>query len=101
MMQLKTGVKARGLQAEILLAIMVAKEVYTEAGQTFTITSINDGKHRDDSLHYEGQAFDIRTRDLNGVTAEDMAHRIRIRLGADYDVLNEGDHIHIEFQQKE
>jgi hypothetical protein len=101
MMQLKADVKVKGLQPEILLAIMVAKEVYADAGQTFTITSICDGKHSDASLHYKGQAVDIRTRDLSGVTALDIASRIKIRLGGDYDVVVEGDHIHVEFQPKE
>ena len=100
MMQLKGGVKVRGVQPEILLGIMVAKEVYYDAGQTFTITSVCDGKHSEKSLHYNGQAVDIRTRDLSGVTAQDIATRIKLRLGGDYDVVNEGDHIHIEFDPK-
>lgn len=100
MMQLKIGVKAKGLQPEILLGIMVAKEVYHDANQTFTITSICDSKHSETSLHYKGQAVDIRTRDLDGVTAADIASRIKIRLGRDYDVVNEGDHIHLEFDPK-
>ncbi len=104
-MHLKPGVKPIGLRPELLLGIMVAREVYMAAGQRFTITSLNDGDHSDHSLHYEGMAVDIRTKDLHGITMGEIAMRIRERLGGDYDVVAEGagtvnEHIHLEFDPK-
>ncbi len=97
---LKPGVKVEGLQPEILLGIMIANNVYQEAKQPFVVTSLLDGKHSSKSLHYSGHAADLRTRDLKGITAKEIADQIRGRLTIDYDVVVEDDHIHMEFDKK-
>jgi len=63
-----------------------------------TITSAKDGKHKINSKHYTGDAIDIRTRDMKYPSA--CTIRIKIEIGDDYDVINEGDHIHIEYDPK-
>ena len=67
---------------------------------TVTITSGNDGKHGERSLHYKWQALDFRTFDWpRGKSAEIVAN-IRRRLGKDYDVVLESDHLHVEYDPK-
>lgn len=97
---IKQGVIVDGIKKECLIAILAACQAYTEANQVFTITSLMDGKHSDKSLHYKGMAVDIRTRDLVGITAFEIAKRIRELLTADYDVVVEKTHIHIEYDPK-
>lgn len=68
---------------------------------TVWITSANDAKHKLGSLHYQNKAFDFRVRNLvNKAELPGWVDRIRHKLGPDYDVLNEGDHIHVEFDKK-
>lgn len=57
------------------------------------ITSIRDGNHSDGSLHYDGLAFDFRPG---------KAHMLVIKkaLGKGWDVVDEGNHIHCEYDPK-
>jgi hypothetical protein len=93
----KQGVKVAGLKPEIVLAAIVANEVYAVEGHSLTITSGTDGEHMPGSRHYTGQAIDIRTRILTDTETETVANEIRKRLTDEYDVVFEGNHIHIEF----
>ena len=100
-MKLKEGVDPTGIQPELLLAIMAAKEAYRDYGYDLVITSLTDGKHSRTSLHYSGCAVDLRTRHMG--TEEDKAEiatLIKDSLGPDYDVILESTHIHIEWQPK-
>lgn len=97
---IKPGVCCEGIQLETLHAILVCHACYIDAGQHFTVTSINDGVHSKNSLHYEGLAIDLRTRDFIGITAQKMAELIAARLGPDYDVVAEKDHIHVEYDPR-
>jgi hypothetical protein len=95
------SVDVDGAKAPILRAMALAEPIMETWGE-FVVTSVNDGKHRQGSLHYEGLAFDIRTWALK--TAADKEHALRElkrALGPDYDVILEADHIHIEFDPKE
>lgn len=96
----KPGVNCSGTEPEIWEAILAAHDVYVMNGQFFTVTSLNDGQHMKNSLHYEGKGCDIRTRSLDRVTADEIAVQIRGRLGKDYDVVVEKDHIHLEYDPK-
>lgn len=64
------------------------------AGEDIFVTSIRDGNHWFGSLHYIGQAFDVRP--LYNVTLQ----QIKEKLGTDFDVVNEGNHWHIEYDPK-
>ncbi len=96
---IKSGVKAKGIQPEILLAIQEARAVYQEIGAVFVITSLTR-RTNPESLHYEGLAFDCRTRHLSVDERSLAAGRLRVALGPDYDVVHEKDHIHVEFDPK-
>ena len=101
MMKIKKGAMINGIHPEIVLGFTVANAVYEEYGLDCVLTSGTDGKHGTASLHYVGYAFDIRTRDFD--SEEDTinaAKDIQERLGKQFDVVVESNHMHIEFQPK-
>ena len=101
MISLKPGVRVFGLRPELLLAIQVAHSVFLDnAERGMRITSIIDGKHSVGSLHYAGLAVDIGITGINPDFGTIKAG-IADALGADYDVILETDHLHIEFQPKQ
>ena len=75
----------------------VAK-VYAGHGEDLYITAKRDGIHGEGSLHYEGLAFDIRypQKVERGVIVAEL----RAALGSRFDVVAEGDHVHIEYDPK-
>lgn len=89
------------LAPEMTPVIPIVAEVWQErGGPIVTITSGRDGQHMSDR-HPKGLALDFRTRDVAlGSTGDEVLHRARLilaQLGAGYDVLIEGDHLHVEF----
>ena len=99
-MRLKENVQVPP-QYGILMAIWVAYDELKRVEHEMTITSWMDGRHSPTSLHYRGDAIDIRTRDLPAaISAENLGARIRERLTIDYDVIVEDTHIHIEWQPR-
>jgi hypothetical protein len=95
------SVRLTGMRPELLFAMMVANEVYAGHNEILVITSVNDGRHSLTSLHYAGCAFDCRTRCFpSHEYATAVALEIKRRLGLDFDVLFEGDHIHVEYQPR-
>lgn len=100
-MILKPGVKTRGLQPEMLLGLVIIDGVWTRmAIGPVVVTSITDGKHGENSLHYKGQAVDIRIRDYLTETLGAVVNMCKESLGSDYDVVLEKDHIHVEYDPK-
>ena len=98
-MRIKPGTRIFGLRPEILLAINIAEQCYNNNGEELVITSAIDGKHSDNSLHYAGYAVDFRLPAKTQIAAS-LADAIRDKLGMDFDVILEKDHIHCEFQPK-
>ena len=92
----KEGVSLVGIQPEALVGIDGCLSVFHESGFIITLTSCRDGKHSRYSHHYKGLAWDIRVWDLRG-RIDWMCNRLRQRLGPDYQVINEEDHIHVEY----
>jgi hypothetical protein len=66
---------------------------YSKA-EDVVITSIREGTHSPGSLHPQGDAFDMRP--LKNGTIEE----IKKAIGINYDVINEGDHWHVEYDKK-
>ena len=99
-MKFKQGVNPFGIKSELLLALTVADSVWARNGQELVITSLNDGKHSQTSLHYAGCAADLRIWNFTDVDA--VAEILREDLGRnpDFDVVVETDHIHLEYQPK-
>lgn len=99
-MILKRGVRVGGLRPELLLAIVVANDVYTNYGKELVITSVVDGKHKVGSTHYSGCGVDLRTRYFKEDDKKEVADEIRKNLTDDYFVLLESDHIHLHYKPR-
>lgn len=99
-MRLKEGVKILGMSTELLLGLNVADQVYREYKIELVITSVVDGRHSKTSLHYSGNGADLRTRNFPEEDHERIRAEIKDRLGEDFDVILESDHIHMEFQPR-
>jgi len=83
------------------IAYTIACLVYSKYKAQCVITSGSDGKHGPNSLHYSGNALDLRTNMLNP-QEKDLVHRdLVVWLGGQFDVVLESDHIHVEFDPKE
>lgn len=101
MIAFKEGVRIDGIRPEAVLGIAVAHSVYAQRGYpVMVVTSVVDGQHSAGSLHYSGNAFDLRTRTLRQEDINSVAEAIRNALPREFDVLVESTHIHVEFQPK-
>lgn len=101
-MLIKPGVDLRGIRPEMVLAVIAADRIWQEAGYELVITSGRDGRHKPGSLHYSGNGLDFRTlgAGMDKATARALAARLKTALGEQWDVIDEGDHIHVEFDPK-
>lgn len=99
-MKFKEGIITTGVRAEVVLALMVIDKVYENHGLDLVVTSVCDGKHSVTSLHYSGQAADLRIWNMEDPAT--VVEEIKDALGRnpDYDVVLESDHIHFEWQPK-
>ena len=96
---IKNGVDLRGLSPQMAIAYTIACRCYGQ--YDCVITSASDGKHGPNSLHYKGQALDLRTRHINGQGLQLVVDKLKEALGSQFDVVLEADHIQIEFDVKE
>ena len=99
-MILKDDVEIAVMTRENLTGILIAAEVFWKRGYSFTITSLTDGIHKDNSKHYSGNAFDLRIWSVPEADLRGLVLELRAKLRADYDVILEGDHIHVEYDKK-
>lgn len=88
------------LRAPMIYACAVVEEVYQRHGVECIFTSGNDGKHSDNSLHYDDSAADFRTRTIPQEKLPLIFNQIKQRLGNDYDVVLEKTHLHVEHDPK-
>jgi len=87
------GVTDNMLQAALIIDAIMQRYLGTEA----VVTSAKDGVHGDNSLHYVGNAMDFRTRDMKPTMRKLMRDIIATKLGNDFDVVLESDHLHVEY----
>lgn len=95
---LKPGVKLDGLRPHMIHALADIVEAYENLKQTCTVTAGGDGKHMEGSLHGMGNALDFRRWNLQD--PQGFIVTLRRKLGKDYDVILETDHIHVEYDPK-
>lgn len=105
MLAIKPGAKVLGIKPEIILALVVTKDILKSYGCDTVITEATGGTHKHGSLHYSGEALDIRTKTIPNIALDSVVKDIKVALGDDYDVLLEdrnslNQHLHIEFQVK-
>ena len=99
---IKDGVDLRGLKPQMAVAYTIAAMLYQKHGaQPCVITSAGDGTHGPNSLHYQGLALDLRTRSVIPAMLTSIVRDLKFALGAQFDVVEEVDHIHIEFDPKD
>ena len=96
-MKLKDGVSLYGLHPKMQVANGIAAVVYQLEGQELVVTAGLDGKHGDNSLHYKGRACDYRIWYFSEAQVKTVTEELARRLGDDYDVVLESDHIHCEY----
>ena len=97
----KSGVSLFGLHSEILWAIDRARDVWSICApgvDYLTVTSGRGGAHSLRSFHFLGLAADLRTRDLTEVQKKETVAALKARLGDNFDVVLETDHLHVEYQ---
>ncbi len=90
----KKGVSIIGIKPELLLGLLLAKEVYRLYHEEFVITDLN-GPRGGFSYHPMGYAADLRLPGLEDPRS--IAIELKRALGEPWDVVLEQDHIHIEF----
>jgi hypothetical protein len=101
----KEGVQMKWLVPQMLLAVEVVQDEFKQQGLDTVITSITDGVHKQNSLHYIGRALDFRTKHAAGIM-KGVAARIAKRLHPlGFDVLfehvgEENEHLHVEWDPK-
>lgn len=100
MLSIKPGVHMDKLQPQIVLGLIAIYSIFERHGYDVTITSISDGNHSLNSLHYVGSAVDLRIKSVGTSDVELLVSDIRRSLGANYDVVLEVDHIHVEYDPK-
>ena len=108
MITFKPGVKVGRARPVVSTIILVVGSCYAKLGYDCVVTSIDDGQHKTDSLHYLGQAVDFRLNDLSGIP---IVHRVELvklvqsAFGVEFDVLHEfrgtpDEHLHVEHDPK-
>lgn len=101
MLSIKQGVKLIGIKPEMTFAAIIVDQVYTQYNiQDCVITSGLDGQHKPHSKHYTGEALDFRTRNMPDNIAVLITDVAQQRLGENYDIIFETDHIHCEYDPK-
>ena len=101
---LKAGVRLAELQPQTVLAMLIVHSILARSGTQCVITSCNDSKHSDASLHYQGRAFDFRTKTYK-FDKQALIQEIRAALGEEFDVLLEDEdgpnqHAHVEYDPR-
>ncbi len=95
-LKFKEGVSLAGLQPEALIGIAKCLDVFNQHSLVLILTSCRDGVHGKHSHHFKGLAWDIRVWDIKD-RIDEFCDYLREELGADYQVINEVDHIHVEY----
>lgn len=101
-----TSVRVKGITPQLVIGLAVLDSMHQDMfGKGIIITSLNDGYHMSYSLHYKGNAADIRSHDKTKEESESFINKVKIFLGQDYDILLEdyglaNEHIHFEYDPK-
>lgn len=96
-MLIKAGVDISRLNREIRRTLPIVNEYFLLRAHEIVITSTYEGNHSAGSLHYSNDAYDIRCpKSPPSISVGE----IKELLGKDFDVVDEVDHIHIEYDPK-
>ena len=90
------GINLNRLKVEAWIIIEMVTKAFID--EEPVITSTWEGTHLPWSKHYQGLAIDFRMPEKHD--PDIIIPRLKDMLGPDYDVINERDHIHVEFDPK-
>lgn len=96
MIHRKASVRFGGLKPELVLAIMIARDIYAQYHEDFRFTSVVDGEHGAVSYHRAGYGMDFNAPGKQSVTIH-ILRDLKQKLGPEFDVVVEPDHWHVEF----
>jgi hypothetical protein len=85
-----------GVTPKILVIAAAAANTAEKGGFEVVITSGTDGTHKKGSKHYSCDALDLRISNLTTPQRKALIAGLMARLGDDYDIILERDHIHVE-----
>lgn len=85
------------LRREIRRALWACQYVWNKRGWEFILYHTYDGNHMEGSLHFKNRAFD-GSLPVAGVS--DAVEELRLFLGPEYDVVEEGGCLHVEWDPK-
>lgn len=95
MLRFKEGVQVTFTKA-VNAILEQAEYTFQANGYSCICTAGTDGKHMPTSKHYLAQAVDLRSKHVSKDMLPKIVSELKERLGKDYDVILEGDHIHVE-----
>ena len=96
-MLLKTGVDISRLKPPIRKKLNIIEECFNKYYvDEMVITSTYEGNHNPNSLHYANLAIDIRCP----ATINNFFVNLKEKLGNNFDIVFEKNHIHIEYDVK-
>ena len=102
---IKPGASIRGLRPEMVLAWQIFSEIMAELvpGVNAVITEGTGGKHKIHSLHYVGQALDLRSNTIPKADRLRVLIAVQRSLGPEFQFILENadtpnEHFHVEYQ---
>jgi hypothetical protein len=98
---IKLGANENTGGREVWFAIGVVSTVLAKHGYQSIVTSLNDGKHMEGSLHYKNRAVDLRFKHIPAEKRDELSDEINALLNPlGFDWVVEADHWHCEFDPK-
>lgn len=86
------------LHPPMVEALNVAAVFSHRAGLVVYLTSFNDHEHGPNSLHGKDWAIDLDVQGNVTADLQRLSTYLRKHLGPEFDVVFEGNHVHVEFE---
>jgi hypothetical protein len=103
-MRIKPGVSLANLQPQMALAALVVDSVFRRGGYDAMITSGSDGTHNGQPVigdtrdpHYMGKALDFRVSDIKPEDLPHIVNGLQVCLSSEFVLLQEADHLHLQY----
>ena len=96
----KDGAEIKTMPPVVLDGIIEIAMIFARNGYPFVITEKDGGQHMVGSLHYTGHAIDFRSWVVPVEKRPALLAQLKRGLGKDWDVIEERDHFHAEYQPK-
>lgn len=97
MIKFKVGIHTSKITPEVARIMNVANRVYGGLKADAIVTALEDGKHKEGSLHYKCLAADLRIRHVAKGKHENIRSEMARLLGGDYDIVLHSSHLHVEY----